>query len=100
MTTTKQAERVIENRVKIAHRWHALKRKEEVAAFVLADPAVQALEADAAVKEEVVRDLITRVVVALREGDDVALAKLRTMLGDEMFERIIALAQQAAERGC
>jgi hypothetical protein len=61
--------------MEIARRWFGLRTEDEIQRFVLADPDVQALQADEATRQEVTRDFVRRITAAC-SGDNAELRNL------------------------
>lgn len=96
MTSVERVRRVVETRIKVARQWFGLRTLDDVYRFVLAAPEVRALQADD-VSHELARDLVQRISTALASGDHVELRDLKTQLGADTYEEIVALLE--VERG-
>jgi hypothetical protein len=88
-------QRVVDNRIRQAMRWHGCKTEAEVSEFVFGDADMQTLLDDAAAQEALGKYAIRKILDAKLAGDETRLAQLRAELGAEIMEAILAALDRA-----
>jgi hypothetical protein len=89
----RRIQRIIDNRLTLAMRWHKLKTSEEVEHFVFHHPDVQELLDDADVERVLLRAVIRQVITA----DATELQRLRENFDPIVIDKILASAARHRE---
>jgi hypothetical protein len=88
----KNLDTMLDNRIRVARRWHGLKRTDDIADFVVEQTdLIEAVKADA----ELFKDTWQRMIKDVITADASRLRKLRRMFGNELVDKILELRDQA-----